>query len=95
LKHILQLPINTSDLKDIVSINEYNSLEFIKTCAKIDQFLINFTWEGLDIIPNGNQIIIDDNSKLDYIKSVANWKMTIEIRDQIDAFLRGFYEIIP
>ena len=36
-----------------------------------------------------------DQNKQDYIKLVCQMKMTGAIRKQLQAFLEGFYDIIP
>ena len=48
-----------------------------------------------DLKPNGRNIPVTEETKREYVKLVCQEKMTGSIRQQIDSFLEGFYEIIP
>merc|ERR1712142_1129545 len=51
--------------------------------------------EVRDLKPNGRTIPVTDENKHEYVKLVCQEKMTGAIRKQINAFLDGFYDIIP
>ncbi|XP_066283508.1 E3 ubiquitin-protein ligase HUWE1-like [Branchiostoma lanceolatum] len=51
--------------------------------------------EVRDLKQNGRNIVVTEENKHEYVKLVCQLKMTGSIRKQIDAFLEGFYEIIP
>ncbi|XP_078678082.1 E3 ubiquitin-protein ligase HUWE1-like isoform X6 [Branchiostoma floridae x Branchiostoma belcheri] len=51
--------------------------------------------EVRDLKQNGRNITVTEENKHEYVKLVCQLKMTGSIRKQIDAFLEGFYEIIP
>ena len=48
-----------------------------------------------DIVPNGRNIKVLESRKKEYVKLVCQMKMTGAIRQQLNAFLEGFYDIIP
>ncbi|KAK6026385.1 HECT-domain protein [Ostertagia ostertagi] len=48
-----------------------------------------------DLKPDGRKIDVTDANKEEYVKLVCQMKMTGSIRKQLDAFLTGFYEVIP
>ncbi len=48
-----------------------------------------------DLKPDGRNIQVTEDNKREYVKLVCQEKMTGSIRQQIDSFLEGFYEIIP
>lgn len=48
-----------------------------------------------DLKPNGRNIPVTEENKKEYIKLVCQMKMTGAIRQQLNAFLEGFYDIIP
>jgi E3 ubiquitin-protein ligase HUWE1 len=48
-----------------------------------------------DIIPNGRNITVTEENKVEYIQRVCQLKMSGSIRHQLNAFLEGFYDIIP
>ena len=49
----------------------------------------------VNISPNILLLQVTDQNKQDYIKLVCQMKMTGAIRKQLQAFLEGFYDIIP
>ena len=51
--------------------------------------------EARDLKPNGSNITVTEENKMDYIRLVCQMKMTGAIRKQLNAFLEGFYDIIP
>lgn len=51
--------------------------------------------ETKELIPNGKNIPVTNENKKLYIEKLAFFKLYSNIRHQIDAFLEGFYELIP
>jgi len=51
--------------------------------------------EVQDLVPGGRAIAVTDENKYDYVRLIAHHRMTAGIRGQIDAFLSGFYELVP
>jgi len=51
--------------------------------------------EVRDLIPNGRNITVSEENKLEYVHLVCQLKMSGSIRQQLNAFLEGFYDIIP
>src|SRR5687768_15051914 len=51
--------------------------------------------EVRDLKPNGRNIPVKEVEKQEYVRLVCQEKMTGAIRKQLNAFLEGFYEIIP
>ncbi|KAJ1356705.1 hypothetical protein KIN20_014444 [Parelaphostrongylus tenuis] len=102
-KHILNLPVRYQDLES-EDPAFYKSLEFLLNNPIDDLGLdLNFSLEveefGVrsirDIKPDGRKIEVTDANKEEYVKLVCQMKMTGSIRKQLDAFLTGFYEVIP
>jgi E3 ubiquitin-protein ligase HUWE1 len=48
-----------------------------------------------DLIPNGRNIEVTDETKHDYVRLLAHHMMTRAIRAQIESFLDGFYDLVP
>ena len=48
-----------------------------------------------ELVPEGSDIIIDEENKLEYVKRIGQMKMKEEINEEIEAFIRGFHLIIP
>lgn len=49
----------------------------------------------VDLIPDGHKIAVNDANKAEYIKLLAQHRMTTAIRSQIDVFLEGFHDLVP
>ena len=61
-------------------------------CPQIQEFGVTETRE---LMPNGNNVPVTEENKREYVKLVCQMKMTGAIRKQLNAFLEGFYDIIP
>ena len=48
-----------------------------------------------DLKPNGRNIAVTDENKFEYVKLVAQHRMTSSIKAQLHAFLEGFHDLIP
>ena len=51
--------------------------------------------EVVDLIARGRHVAVTDDNKAEYVRLVAHHRMTNSIRSQIEAFLDGFYELVP
>uniref|UniRef100_A0A915HS62 HECT-type E3 ubiquitin transferase n=1 Tax=Romanomermis culicivorax TaxID=13658 RepID=A0A915HS62_ROMCU len=51
--------------------------------------------EVRDLKANGRDVPVVDENKKEYVRLVCQMKMTGAIRQQLNAFLTGFYDIIP
>ena len=49
----------------------------------------------IELIPGGSSIAVTDENKFEYARLVAHYRMTTSIKEQITAFLDGFYAVIP
>ena len=49
----------------------------------------------VDLIPNGSQIVVNNQNKFRYIYMVADFRLNRRIKAQSDAFVKGFHELIP
>jgi E3 ubiquitin-protein ligase HUWE1 len=48
-----------------------------------------------ELVPGGKDIRVTEANKRQYVDLIAHHHMTTSIRDQINAFLAGFWELIP
>ena len=102
-KHVLGAPVDYNDL-EALEPEYYNSLKSILE-VPIEALGLELTFsaetqtfgkiETIDLVPNGRNISVTDENKLDYVQLIAQHRMTTGIKSQIDAFLRGFYELVP
>jgi E3 ubiquitin-protein ligase HUWE1 len=93
------------DYKDMEAIDpEYHkSLEWILNNDITDVLDLNFVHEVddfghqrvVELKPDGKNIPVTEENKHEYVKLIVQQKLVVAIKDQIDAFLTGFHEIIP
>jgi hypothetical protein len=101
-KHILGIPVDFKDL-EAVDPEFYKSLVWILENDITDVMELTFSVESdefgihkvIDLKPEGQTLPVTESNKREYVKLVTEYKLTTAIKPQIDAFLRGFHEIIP
>ncbi|OUM66191.1 hypothetical protein PIROE2DRAFT_53596 [Piromyces sp. E2] len=101
-KHILNIAV---DYKDIEAIDPeyFKSLEWILHNDITDVLDLTFSLEIdefgkksiIDLKPDGRNIPVTEENKVEYVKLVTEQKLTVAIKQQIEAFLNGFHDIIP
>ncbi|KAJ1537323.1 hypothetical protein HK096_007058, partial [Nowakowskiella sp. JEL0078] len=101
-KCVGDIPVDWRDM-EAIDPEFHKSLEWILNNDITDILDLNFTVEiddfgnkkVVELKPDGNNIPVSELNKHEYVKLITEQKLTKAIRDQIDAFLSGFYEIIP
>ncbi|KAG6816046.1 hypothetical protein H0H93_008491, partial [Arthromyces matolae] len=94
-----------SYLDDLASLDPdlYNGLIFLKHYAGNPEDLsLNFTigvdelgvTRAIDLIPNGSNVAVTKENRLQYIQLVSHYRLTKQIRRQSDAFFEGLSEMI-
>uniref|UniRef100_A0A674MM65 E3 ubiquitin-protein ligase n=1 Tax=Takifugu rubripes TaxID=31033 RepID=A0A674MM65_TAKRU len=102
-KRILNKPLA---LKDLESIDPefYNSLMWIKDNNIEECDLEMFFSVDKDILgeitthelkPGGGDIQVTEENKEEYIKLVAEWRLSRGVEEQTQAFFEGFNEVLP
>ncbi|KAF7724152.1 hypothetical protein EC973_001277 [Apophysomyces ossiformis] len=101
-KHILGRPV---DYRDVEAIDPeyYKSLVWMLENDITDVIDLTFsietddfgTTKTIDLKPGGRDIPVTEANKHEYVTLVTEQKLTNAIKDQINAFLQGFHDIIP
>ncbi|XP_067635584.1 E3 ubiquitin-protein ligase HUWE1-like [Eurosta solidaginis] len=102
-KHILGKQVKHTDMEsqdyefykglDYLMKNDISTLGCELTFStEIQEFGVT---QVRDLIPNGRNIVVTEENKFEYVQLVCQLKMSGSIRQQLDAFLEGFYDIIP
>ncbi|XP_031335949.1 E3 ubiquitin-protein ligase HUWE1-like isoform X2 [Photinus pyralis] len=102
-KHILGIPVKYTDMESedysfyrgLVYLMEYHvkDLDYDLTFStEINEFGVT---ETRDLIPDGRNVPVTEENKMEYVRLSCQMKMTGAIRQQLNAFLEGFYDIIP
>ena len=102
-KHILSIPVEIKDM-EAVDPELYKSLCWIEENIITGVFDdLTFTTESdefgtvrsVELREGGGTILVTEENKREYVRLLTEFKLTTAIKLQIDAFLRGFHEIIP
>jgi len=102
-KHILGKSVRYTDMESedysfyqgLAFLLEHNVADLgyeLTFSTEVQEFGVT---EVRDLIPNGRNIPVTEGNKIEYIRLVCQMKMTGAIRKQLNAFLEGFYDIIP
>lgn len=99
--------LNVADMVKLTTIFTHHVLMlFIYCCLIKGLYKHSLHWcspqiqefgvtETRELVPNGANILVTDENKREYVKLVCQMKMRGAIRQQLNAFLEGFYDIIP
>ncbi|KAK3600176.1 hypothetical protein CHS0354_039470 [Potamilus streckersoni] len=102
-KHIIGQSVKYTDMESedysfyqgLVFLMEHHVEELgydLTFSTEIQEFGVT---EVRDLKPNGRNFPVTEENKKEYVKLVCQMKMTGAIRKQLNAFLEGFYDIIP
>jgi len=101
-KHMLGIKPTHHDM-EAIDPDYYKNLQTLLEYKLTDLGLeLNFSIEDhsfgrnqiVDLIPNGRNIHVTDESKTKYVSLVCQHRMTHSIQSQIRAYLDGFYELV-
>lgn len=102
-KHILGKPVKYTDMESedysfyqgLVFLLEHDVKELgyeLTFSVEVREFGVT---EVRELKPNGANVPVTEENKHEYVRLVCQEKMTGSIRKQLNAFLEGFYDIIP
>ncbi|XP_070600965.1 E3 ubiquitin-protein ligase Itchy homolog isoform X2 [Erythrolamprus reginae] len=101
-KRILNKPVGLKDLES-VDPEFYNSLIWVKEnnieeCGlemyfSVDKEILGEV-KSHDLKPDGSNILVTEENKEEYIKMVAEWRLSRGVEEQTQAFFEGFNEIL-
>lgn len=92
---------------DLASLDPelYKNMKYLKSCPAetVENLGLNFTAvnnafgvaQEVELKPNGRNIPVTAVNRIEYIHRLAHYRMNKQIKEQSDAFLQGFYEIVP
>jgi E3 ubiquitin-protein ligase HUWE1 len=101
-KHMLGVPVSYQDM-EAIDPEYYKNLRWILendiTNVLDHTFSIEKDEFGVvkveDLKPGGRNIPVTEENKIEYVKLITEMKMTTAIKEQIEAFLSGFHELVP
>ncbi|ORX68523.1 HECT-domain-containing protein [Linderina pennispora] len=101
-KHILGRKVDYRDM-EAIDPSYYQSLEWILQNDITDVVEETFSMEVdnfgqqeiIDLIPDGQDVLVTEANKAEYVRLVTEQRLSRAIKDQIAAFLTGFHDLIP
>ncbi|KAI7945161.1 hypothetical protein MJO28_010856 [Puccinia striiformis f. sp. tritici] len=101
-KHLLGISVGLSDLES-VDPDHHRPLKWMLDNDIDGIFELTFSVEAddfgstqiVDLKPGGQEILVTNENKPEYVQLLVQNRLTVSIREQIDAFKKGFDEIIP
>ncbi len=105
LKQLMHLPIDVEDIK-YFDMDYYISFKEIIKAENIEPSdNLTFCWlirnpitgelDEIELIPNGKNILINNQNKFLFIEKVVEYYTYLIHKDKIDAILKGFNSLIP
>lgn len=104
MKRMLHKKLTTKDIES-VDPEYYSSLVWLRDnnideCEGMEMHF-SVDWEKLgkimhhELKEGGDDIMVTEENKEEYIKLVTSWRMTRGIEEQTRSFLEGFNEVVP
>jgi E3 ubiquitin-protein ligase NEDD4 len=101
-KMILRKKVVLEDMEG-VDAEFYKNLEWTLDNDITDILELTFSVEDeefgeirtIDLKPDGRNIEVSNDNKLEYVELVTEWKISRRIEEQFNAFVTGFNELIP
>ncbi|KAH7476382.1 hypothetical protein KRP22_000222 [Phytophthora ramorum] len=103
LKVILGMPVTFADM-EYLDPEAYRSLRWLMDNDGVDDLGLDFSLTEqvnetekivVDLIPNGRDIAVTDANKREYLDRRFRYVLFESVADQLHAFLKGLYEVIP
>ncbi|KAG7891381.1 hypothetical protein KL906_004721 [Ogataea polymorpha] len=101
-KQILGRPVSLKDIESL-DLDYYKSLIWMLENDITDIIVETFSVETndygeekvIDLKPNGRDIAVTEENKHEYVRLIVEYRLKTSVQEQMDNFLKGFYEIIP
>ncbi|EHY57695.1 E3 ubiquitin-protein ligase tom1 [Exophiala dermatitidis] len=101
-KRLLGKEPNLKDLESM-DLDYYKSLVWILENDITDVITEDFSVieeqfgeeKVVDLIPNGRNIPVTEENKREYVHAQVRYRLTTSVKDQLEAFVKGFHDIIP
>ncbi|ANB12562.1 NEDD4 family E3 ubiquitin-protein ligase [Sugiyamaella lignohabitans] len=101
-KMILRKRVVLEDMEG-VDAEFYRNLEWMLDHDITDVLDLTFSIEDdqfgeivtVDLKPNGRNLEVTNDNKLEYVEAVTEWKISKRVEEQFQAFVTGFNELIP
>ncbi|KAG6598004.1 putative HECT E3 ubiquitin ligase [Phytophthora cinnamomi] len=103
LKIILGMPVTFADM-EFLDPETYRSLQWLMDNDGVDDLGLDFSIIEqvndsekvvVDLIPHGRNVTVTDANKREYLNRRFRYVLFESVADQMYAFLKGLYEIIP
>jgi len=101
-KHMLGQPLTYEDIEG-VDPEYYKNLAWMLANDITDVLDLTFTAESdffgktevVELVPGGKNIKVTEANKREYVNLITRHRMTTSIKGQLQAFLQGFWDLVP
>merc|ERR1719421_1625714 len=101
-KHMLKKPVSSADM-EALDPEFYKNLQWMLDNSVEGVLDLTFSVEAdefgrvkvIPLKPNGSNIPVTDENKLEYVQLLCEHHMSHGIQQQLKAFLQGFHELVP
>ncbi|CAM9483914.1 unnamed protein product [Phaeothamnion confervicola] len=102
LKHFLSVPITFSDI-EFVDAELFRNLSWLRSNSGAETLGLDMTVTTehfgaklvMELVPGGAGVAVTDANKDEYLRLRLRHRMLDAVRPQLEALLRGFYEVVP
>lgn len=93
LKHILGVPLTSYDLY-LLDETVYSSMMWILTNSNTSTLALNFTVEGVELVPSGTDVTLHDGNKHLYVAKLVQYYLFDSIKAEVSSIVEGLCSVI-
>ncbi|TYZ58114.1 hypothetical protein PybrP1_011668 [[Pythium] brassicae (nom. inval.)] len=94
LKHLLGAPFTLADVR-LLDETVYASLQWILAADDVGSLGLDFTVDGVELVPGGASVALGEGNKLLYVDKVAQFYLFESVRDELACVLEGLRSVVP
>jgi hypothetical protein len=103
LKIMVGIPVSFQDLESF-DPDAFKNLQWLLANDGVDMLGLDFTIveklpngaiKVVELVPGGSEIDVTDANKREYVDAKLKYALVESVKDQLYAFLRGVYEVVP
>ena len=51
--------------------------------------------QTIELVPGGSRLVVTNDNKLRYLDALAQHRLVNNVKDQVEAFIRGLSQLVP
>lgn len=94
LKHLLGAPFTLTDVR-LLDETVHASLQYILATDDVASLGLDFTLDGVELIPDGANVALGETNKRVYVDLVAQFYLFGSVQDELACVLAGLRSVVP